>query len=209
VFSDQAHGHRRFCPMIQAAPPAGGWAFKSHRVRIGFSHPALRPSNLRACCKRSGSRPAAAKSGDAESRFNRAWGTAEPPKQQPFGTAVVVGAGIAGLMTALTLAQFGMDVHVRLSVVASGLPSCCAASSCTHPNCDRRVSPSGRCVSHCSSKRAQSCRTGRHAAQHETPCTHMVAQDSRSVLLVSCNRTIVSCCVLHLSIMFAPGRCFR
>lgn len=33
--------------------------------------------------------------------------------EQTSGTAIVVGAGVAGILTALELARFGMDVHVR------------------------------------------------------------------------------------------------
>lgn len=47
---------------------------------------------------------------------NAAWNsTVTTPRlpETPCGTAVVVGAGAAGLATALELAKFGMQVHVR------------------------------------------------------------------------------------------------
>jgi hypothetical protein len=41
---------------------------------------------------------------------------AAPVPQDIIGTAVVIGAGISGLMTALHLAKFGMDVQVRYRI---------------------------------------------------------------------------------------------
>jgi NAD(P)H-nitrite reductase large subunit len=46
--------------------------------------------------------------------FNAGWQLreADPLEKPPIGTAVVVGAGVAGLVSALGLAKFGMQVHV-------------------------------------------------------------------------------------------------
>ena len=48
--------------------------------------------------------------------FNAGWQLrgADPLEKPPVGTAVVVGAGVAGLVSALGLAKFGMQVHVCL-----------------------------------------------------------------------------------------------
>lgn len=47
--------------------------------------------------------------------YNSGWQLREaaPLQKPPVGTAVVVGAGVAGLISALGLAKFGMQVHVR------------------------------------------------------------------------------------------------
>lgn len=82
--------------------------------------PALHPGSVRKTClfrspgQLRGNIHKGAKCVVKAKDFNAGWQLrgAAPLEKAPVGTAVIVGAGVAGLVSALGLAKFGMQVHV-------------------------------------------------------------------------------------------------
>jgi FAD binding domain len=102
-------------PLAGRAPPL---APNMQRTSNGSHKNSAKHSVLNAFWRRN--RPTSSRlqlrgSAPRQARPNEGWQLREtdPLLKPPIGTAVIVGAGAAGLISALGLAKFGMMVHVR------------------------------------------------------------------------------------------------